>query len=223
MENKFRPIVAKDNDFVEILNIPKEKEVPKFKKKTDLRKYLINKLNIAGDLKSEKANTVLHFGIDGTKRGIKYSNRKNQNQFFADLENIIGRALCGGFIKADYKHKIKNSNILGQDVYFASFNFNGNLYAVEIKADVFKNQKSNKYSYAGHRIKEINLDAIKNSELHTENKSVNLTPSNLSITYFKQIFKNNFVEYKEENFVKKYINTILIYIKKFLVKMKNNL
>ena len=113
MKNKFRPIIAKDSDFVKILNIPREKEVPKFKKKIDLRKYLIDTLNIAGDLKSEKANIILHFGIDGIKRGIKYSNRKNQNQFFADLENIVSRALCGGFIKADYEHKIKNSNILG--------------------------------------------------------------------------------------------------------------
>ena len=58
--------------------------------------------------------------------------------------------------------------------------FNDKTYANEVKADVFNKQIDNKYSYAGHRVKEIVLQEIENPGLCTGNKSVNLTLSDVS-------------------------------------------
>ncbi len=72
--------------------------------------------------------------------------------------------------------------------------FNDKTYANEVKADVFNKQIDNKYSYAGHRVKEIILKEIENSELHTGGNPVHLALSNVSIAQFNKIFKNSFVE-----------------------------
>ena len=178
-----RPKKANDNDKVIITKIDKEKLIPEFNKFKDLKNYLFDKLKTVGDIKVKQAGTILMFSKDNIRRGLKYTKRENQTQFFADLNTCVSNAAYIGFINSDERHE----QILGQDIYLTAIEFNNTLYGIKIKADVKKEQLNNKYNYAGHKVKEINILEIEKPEV-TPGKTL-ITPGTISIAQLLEIFK----------------------------------
>ena len=178
-----RPKKANDNEEITITKIDKDKLIPEFRKFKDLKSYLFDILKIAGDIKVKQSGTVLMFSKDNIRRGLKYTKRENQTQFFACLNDCVSNAVYIGFIDSDKRHK----QILGQDIYLTAIEFNDKLYGIKIKADVNQVQLNNKYNYAGHKVKEISILEIKKPEV-TPGKTL-ITPGKISIAQLIEIFK----------------------------------
>ena len=202
-ENGNRPRIANDNETIESLVLDQTKLVPdkkELKGTSKVRNYIFSRkdFDLLGEVPVEGAGVTLVFSKSNVRRGAKTARSNYENrQFYVELKQAVKRALHGGFVKTDEKEK--HSTVLGQDVYFTSISFNGKTYAVEIKVDVPKRQFDNKYNYAGHRVKEVNIKEIKKST-GSINRDV-LSPhasSKVSIAQIKKIFNNNFVEFKNE-------------------------
>lgn len=174
------------DDSVQITPVKVDKSVPHFEDFKKLKNYLFKELQILGDVKVKSAGTMLHFGKDQVKRGLKKGRSDKHNQFYADVKNSVENAQYGGFIKANKEHP----NVSGQDVYYTALQIpQGDktvTYAIQIKADVLQNHKENVYSYAGHSVEIIDT---KSRDSDTGVSPVNAYPSTISIADFKQIFK----------------------------------
>lgn len=205
-EDEIRPRIANDNETIEPLTLDQKKLVPN--KKTlkgvaKVREYILSRkdFDLLGEVPVDGAGTTLVFSVSNIKRGAKVTRSNYANrQFYVELKQAVKRALHGGFVETDGKEK--HSSVLGQDVYFTSISFNGKTYAVEIKADVLKTQYDEKYNYAGHRVKEVNIKEIELNKEKTGSNQGLLSPiyasGNISIAQFKKIFNNKFVEFKTE-------------------------
>lgn len=203
-ENGNRPRIANDNETIESLVLDQTKLVPgkkELKGTSKVKNYILSRkdFDLLGEVPVEGAGVTLIFSKSNIKRGAKTTRSNFVNrQFYVELKQAVKRALYGGFIKTDEKEKHKK--VLGQDIYFTSISFNGKTYAVEIKVDVPKVQFDNKYNYAGHRVKEVNIKEIDKEK--TGNNQGLLSPiyvsGKVSIAQFKKIFNNNFVEFKTE-------------------------
>lgn len=161
-----------------------ENGVPKFEHTSDVRKYILDNLDVLGDVVVKQTGNTIRFNNKNVRRGLKNARNHKNNQFFADSKSAVANALYARFEEADKEHE----EVAGQDVYYAAIQIGkGNgakVYAIQIKADVSLNQKDNVYLYAGHGVRVL--------EQKNGSRDLGLTPSaatNYSIAEFDEIFK----------------------------------
>lgn len=173
------PKVADNN--TKITPVKVNKRVPKFNKFSELKKHIFEELNSLGAVHVNSTGTIIHFGKDQIKRGLKKGSRDIHNQFFADVRSAVENAQYAGFVDADEKHE----KVFGQDVYYTAIQIDEEVYAIRFKADVLKNHGNNIYSYAGHRV--VNIKKYQGRD--TGVSPVNSYPDTISIAEFDEIFK----------------------------------
>lgn len=161
-----------------------ENGVPKFEHTSDVREYILNNLDVLGDVVVKQTGNTIRFNNKNVRRGLKNARNPKNNQFFADSKNAVANSLYARFEEADEEH----GDVAGQDVYYAAIQIgkgnNAKVYAIQIKADVSLNQKDNVYLYAGHGVRVL--------EQKNGSRDLGQVPSaatNYSIAEFDEIFK----------------------------------
>lgn len=155
--------------------------VPNFESISDLKEWIENNLSLLGDIEIKDTNRTVKFSrsnIGRSMKGIKRSPAKRNS--YAGLKELVENSIKRPDDKeVDDKH-IKRNN--GQEIYHNAFEYDGDIYGIEIAVDIPKSEKS-PYTYAGHKIK-----IIKNTPAVNGTKLPDATGANISINYIRNIF-----------------------------------
>ena len=172
----------RENKIIKPIEI-KKGIVPKFGDTKDLKNWILENLNILGDITIKDNGRIVSVGKTGFKRslkGIKRSEAKRES--YQEFKGIIENAI-------EYKPKPndeKHPDVLGQEIYHNLIVYDNKPFGVEISVDIPK-IKNAQYNYAGHKIKEIKIEPAVTGVASDEALPY-ATGSNISINDIRKLF-----------------------------------
>lgn len=154
--------------------------VPNFDNVKDLKNWIQENLNLLGDVTIKDNNRIVHFSKSNIGRSMKGVNRDSaKRESYSGLKELVENAVYGYNKSVDSRHSKRNN---GQEIYYNAFVYNDKIYGAEISVDIPKNNGT-KYSYAGHKIKVIEMASEINGT-----KLPDLTDANISISDIQSLF-----------------------------------
>lgn len=193
----------KENDIkIKPINIEND-SVPNFEKISDLKGWIIEKLNLLGNVNIKSNNRTVNFSKSNIGRSMKGISRNEvKRNSYASLRELVENAIYGYAKETDNRHSERNN---GQEIYYNAFTYNGEIYGIEVCIDIPK-QNNTPYTYAGHKIKIIKMvsaatrigskeltsnspDTISGiTEVSSNEGLLDSTDTNISITDVKKLF-----------------------------------
>lgn len=128
-------------------------DAPNFKKRSELRNWLIERFNAIKSVVIESTGNKVDFSKSGAKRAVKNSRKSENNLAYKNIEEVVKRAQYSGFRPTDTEHP----NVIGQDVYHSAIIVNNTPYSVEFYVDQPISPEANK-NFAGNKVKEIKIE-----------------------------------------------------------------
>lgn len=128
-------------------------DAPNFKKRSELRNWLIERFNAIKSVVIESTGNKVDFSKSGAKRTVKNSRKSENNLAYKNIEEVVRRAQYSGFRPTDTEHP----NVIGQDVYHSAIIVNNTPYSVEFYVDQPISPEANK-NFAGNKVKEIKIE-----------------------------------------------------------------
>lgn len=146
----------------EITPIEIEKNsVPNFESIPALKKWIIDNLDLLGDVKVKSNGRVIKFSKGNIDRSMKDAGRnKVRRESYSKLKQLVENSFHNknNIKKVDTKHK----NVSHQELYYNAFKYDGKTYGIEISVDIPTNENIEKYNtpntYAGHKVKVIEIE-----------------------------------------------------------------
>ena len=180
---------AESNEIIKPVQLEKD-AVPNFEKVSELKEWIAKELNLLGEITIKNNNRATTFNRGNIGRSMKGVNRSSvKRNSYAGLKELVEGSLYSYDKVVDERHKRKNN---GQEIYHNAFIYDGKIYGIEISVDIPKNENQ-KYSYAGHKIKEIG-SAI---NVLSQNEISDRTEPNISINDIRNLFKPDVKLYQE--------------------------
>lgn len=180
---------VENNEIIKPVQLEKD-AVPNFEKVSELKEWIAKELNLLGEITIKNNNRAATFNRGNIGRSMKGVNRSSvKRNSYAGLKELVEGSLYSYDKAVDERHKRKNN---GQEVYHNAFIYDGKIYGIEISVDIPKNENQ-KYSYAGHKIKEIG-SAI---NVLSQNEISDRTEPNISINDIRNLFKPDVKLYQE--------------------------
>lgn len=169
--------------------------VPEKERVADVKDWIIENLNLLGDITVQSNGRVIKFSKGNINRSMKDIGRnKARRNSYAKLKELVETSIQDDIDirPADEKHK----NVLHQELYYNAINYNGRTYGVEISVDIPKSEKTPN-TYAGHKVKVIEMEP---SAIGVHQKgTTNGTDSTISINDIKRVFNPNITDYYQFN------------------------
>lgn len=166
--------------------------LPNFEKVSELKQWIQDNLNLLGDVEIKDNNRIVHFSKSNIGRSMKGINRNDakRNSYVA-LKELVENSVYGYTKPVDERHNKRNN---GQEIYHNAFNYNGDVYGIEISIDIPKSD-NNTHRYAGHKIK-----IIKKTPAVNGTKIPDVTGATISITDIQKLFNPNVTEHEEKTY-----------------------
>ncbi len=169
--------------------------VPEKERVADVKDWIIENLNLLGDITVQSNGRVIKFSKGNINRSMKDIGRnKARRNSYAKLKELVETSIHDDIDirPADEKHK----NVLHQELYYNAINYNGRTYGVEISVDIPKSEKTPN-TYAGHKVKIIEMEP---SAIGVHQKGTTSgTDSTISINDIRTLFNPNITDYYQFN------------------------
>ena len=173
----------KENGTITPIEI-KQDSVPKFDNINGLKNWIIENIDLIGEVTIKSNNKKIQFSKSNISRSMKGVQRSSvKKDSYSDLKTLVENSVYGGRKNADARH---SSRVKEQELYYNAFKYNGEKYGIEISIDI-PIQKTTPNTYAGHKIKIIKAPTA--TEIGSNELTLNrLGADTISITDIKNLF-----------------------------------